>query len=70
MNKKTKIGLITALVIAFKSKSVVATTNWINIIYGVESIPGNMPIDLEPEYIGAKYTTLGYIAILIISIIS
>lgn len=68
-NKKTKIGLITALVIAFESKCVSAISPS-HIIRAPEIIPGNMPMYLEPEYIGSKYTTLGYIAMLIISIIS
>lgn len=60
---KSKIGFITALVIAFKSKCVSA-------INPSQIIPGNLVIEIEPEYIASRYTTLGYIAMLIISIIS
>ena len=68
-NKKTKIGLITALAIAFKSSCVSA----ISPSQLDQVIPGNMPMYLEPEhieYVGSEYTTLGYIVMLIISIIS
>lgn len=68
-NKKTKIGLITALVIAFKSKCVSAISPS-DIIREPQIIPGDMPIYIEPEYITYKFTTLGYIAMIIISIIS
>ncbi len=60
-SKKTKIGIIVASAIAFKSRCVSAF------------IPGDMPthIEIEPEYIdNSKYTTLGYIVMLIFSIIS
>ena len=67
---KSKIGLITALAIAFKSKCVSAISPSSLNLDNVQVIPGDMPMYLEPEYIGSKYTTLGYIAILIISIIS
>lgn len=66
---KSKIGFITALVIAFKSKCVSAISPS-NIIREPQIIPGNLVIEIEPEYIASKYTTLGYIAMLIISIIS
>ena len=66
---KSKIGFITALVIAFKSKCVSANTPS-NIIRESQIIHGNLVIEIEPEYIASKYTTLGYIAMLIISIIS
>lgn len=60
-NKKTKIGLITALAIAFKSKYVSASK------VHTEIIPGDMPIELENDYIWTK--SLGFYAMLI-SIIS
>lgn len=69
-NKKTKIGLITALAIAFKSKCVSAISPSQLDIENIQVIPGDMPMYLEPEYIGSRYTTLGYIAMLIITIIS
>lgn len=67
---KSKIGFITALVIAFKSKCVSAI-NPSDIKREPQIIPGDMPMYIEPEYIyNIFYTTLGYIAMLIISIIS
>lgn len=66
---KSKIGFITALVIAFKSKCVSAISPS-DIIRETQIIPGNLVIEIEPEYIASRYTTLGYIAMLIISIIS
>lgn len=64
-NKKTKISLITELAIIFKSKYISAFN-----IQDIQVIFGEMPMYLKPEYINYKYTTLGYIVMLIISIIS
>ena len=66
---KSKIGFITALVIAFKRKCVSAISPS-DIINEAQIIPGDMPMYLEPEYIASKFTALGYIAMIIISIIS
>ncbi len=66
-SEKTKIGIITVSAIAFKSKLVSAISP---ADLEVFEIPGNMPIYLEPQYIASKYTTLGYIGMFIISIIS
>lgn len=66
---KSKIGFITALVIAFKSKCVSAISPS-GIIREPQIIPGNLVIEIEPEYIASRYTTLGYIVMLIVSIIS
>ena len=65
-SNKSKIGIITALTIAFKSRCVAA-----DIVLGESiPIPGDMPIYLEPEYIASQYTTLGFIVMFIISMIS
>jgi len=64
---KSKIGFLAALGIAFKSKYVSAIR-----FDEIETqiIPGDVPIYIEPEYITFKFTTLGYIAMIIITIIS
>lgn len=66
---KSKIGFITALVISFKSKCVSAISPS-DIMGEPQIIPGNLVIEIEPEYIASRYTTLGYIVMIIISIIS
>ena len=65
---KSKIGFITALVIAFKSKCVTAISSS-SVIREPQIIPGDLVIEIEPEFIASRYTTLGYIAMIIISII-
>lgn len=67
---KSKIGFITALVIVFKSKCVSAISQSNIIREPQQIIPGSLVIEIEPEYIASKYTTLGFIAMIIISVIS
>lgn len=66
---KRKIGIIAALAITLKSKYVAATTTP-GMISMDEIIPGDLVVELKPEFIASKYTGLGYNVMIIVSVIS
>lgn len=66
---KRKIGIIATLAITLKSRCIAAISPY-EAISSAQIIPGDLVTELEPEFIASKYTQLGYIAMIIVSIIS
>ena len=72
-SRKTRIGILTVLSIALKNKFVIAYDTTVGLISGRgpdQIIPGNAPETLRIAYYYTKFARIGYIVMLIISIIS